>query len=355
MKMFCILVVNIGSTSTKVAMFGDRECLFQETINHAPGVITGLDGFGEWFRFHRQAVEGFLKNNREKIKQMDLVVSRGGLTRSIQAGAYRITDAMLHDLRSGEYGWHPCNVGPAIAHEIAKRFGAEAVIYDSPVSDEMMPIARFSGLKDIKRCAAFHVLSQKSAAKRAASKMQLPYGKASFVVAHMGGGITVCAHQNGRMIDGTHGLGEGAFTPQRTGSLPLQGIIQLCFSGKYTQNELHRELFGKGGVHSYLATHDVAAIEDRVASGDADAELVLRAMGYQISKEIGAMAAVLSGRVDAVVLTGNLTRAETVMDEIRQRISSPAPLLVFHGEDELEALAAGGVAVLNRQEIIKEY
>jgi len=355
MKMFSILVVNIGSTSTKAAMFGNRECLFKETINHAPDIITGLDGFGEWFQFHRQAVEGFLKNNRKKIKQMDLVVSRGGLTRSIQAGAYRITDAMLHDLRSGEYGWHPCNVGPAIAHEIAKRFGAEAIIYDSPVSDEMMPIARFSGLKDIKRGAAFHVLSQKSAAKRAASKMKLSYGKASFVVAHMGGGITVCAHQNGRMIDGTHGLGEGSFTPQRTGSLPLQSIIQLCFSGGYTQNELHRELFGKGGVHSYLATHDVAAIEDRVARGDPNAELVLRAMGYQISKEIGAMASVLSGRVDAVVLTGNLTRAETVMDEIRQRILLLAPLLVFHGEDELKVLAAGGAAVLRQKEIVKEY
>ncbi|MBU2620885.1 MAG: butyrate kinase [Pseudomonadota bacterium] len=353
--MFSILVVNIGSTSTKAAMFGNRECLFKETINHAPDIITGLDGFGEWFQFHRQAVEGFLKNNRKKIKQMDLVVSRGGLTRSIQAGAYRITDAMLHDLRSGEYGWHPCNVGPAIAHEIAKRFGAEAIIYDSPVSDEMMPIARFSGLKDIKRGAAFHVLSQKSAAKRAASKMKLSYGKASFVVAHMGGGITVCAHQNGRMIDGTHGLGEGSFTPQRTGSLPLQSIIQLCFSGGYTQNELHRELFGKGGVHSYLATHDVAAIEDRVARGDPNAELVLRAMGYQISKEIGAMASVLSGRVDAVVLTGNLTRAETVMDEIRQRILLLAPLLVFHGEDELKVLAAGGAAVLRQKEIVKEY
>jgi len=355
MKMFSILVVNIGSTSTKAAMFGNRECLFKETINHAPDIITGLDGFGEWFQFHRQAVEGFLKNNRKKIKQMDLVVSRGGLTRSIQAGAYRITDAMLHDLRSGGYGWHPCNVGPAIAHEIAKRFGAEAIIYDSPVSDEMMPIARFSGLKDIKRGAAFHVLSQKSAAKRAASKMKLSYGKASFVVAHMGGGITVCAHQNGRMIDGTHGLGEGSFTPQRTGSLPLQSIIQLCFSGGYTQNELHRELFGKGGVHSYLATHDVAAIEDRVARGDPNAELVLRAMGYQISKEIGAMASVLSGRVDAVVLTGNLTRAETVMDEIRQRILLLAPLLVFHGEDELKVLAAGGAAVLRQKEIVKEY
>jgi len=157
------------------------------------------------------------------------------------------------------------------------------------------------------------------------------------------------------VIDGTHGLNEGPFTPQRTGTLPLQSIIKLCFSGKFTQNGLNHKLFGQGGVHSYLGTHDIAAVEARVAEGDAEAEPVLRAMGYQISKEIGALAAVLSGRVDAVVLTGNLTRAKTAMDEIRRRISFVAPLLVFPGENELEVLAAGGAAVLKQKEIVKEY
>ena len=354
-NMSCILVINIGSTSTKIGIFKDRGCLFKETINHAPDQLADLKGFEERFRFHRQAVESIFKKYREKIKYPALVVSRGGLTRPIETGAYRITAAMLKDLRSGDYGWHPCNVGPTIAYEIANRFGVEAIIYDSPVSDEMMPIARFSGLKGIKRRAAFHVLSQKSVARRAASELKLSYDKASFIVVHMGGGITVCVHKNGRIIDGTHGLNEGPFTPQRSGTLPLQSIIKLCFSGKFTLNGLNRKLFGQGGTHSYLGTYDIAAVEARVAEGDAEAEPVLRAMGYQISKEIGALAAVLSGRADAVVLTGNLTRAKTVMDEIRRRISFIARLLVFPGEDELDVLAAGGAAVLKQKEIVKEY
>ena len=185
--------------------------------------------------------------------------------------------------------------------------------------------------------------------------LKLSYSKSSFIVAHIGGGITICAHKNGRIIDGTHGLNEGPFTPQRTGALPLQDLITLCFSEQFTQQEINRKLFGHGGVHSYLGTYDIAAVEASVAEGDAEAEPVLRAMGYQISKEIGALAAVLSGRVDAVVLTGNLTRSKTVMDEIRRRISFVARLLVFPGEDELQVLAAGGAAVLKQKEIVKEY
>jgi len=348
-------VINIGSTSTKIGMFKDRGCLLKETINHAPDQLDDLKGFEERLRFHRQAVEDVIKGSLEKMEHLALVVSRGGLTRSVKTGAYQITAAMLKDLRSGDYGWHPCNVGPAIAYEIANRFGVKAIIYDSPVSDEMMPIARFSGLKGIKRRAAFHVLSQKSAARRAASELKLSYGKASFIVAHLGGGITVCAHKNGRIIDGSHGINEGPFTPQRTGALPLQDLITLCFSGKLTLNGLNRKLFGQGGVHSYLGTHDIAAVEVSVAEGDAEAEPVLRAMGYQISKEIYSMAAVLEGKADAVVLTGNLCKADTVMTEIRRRVAFIAPLLIFKGEDELKALAAGGVLALNHNEALKEY
>ena len=329
--------------------------MFKETLNHTSERMTGLNEFEKCLKFHKRAVDGILDSHGEKIKHLNIVVSRGGLTRPIKAGAYRITESMLNDLRSGGYGWHPCNVGPAIAYEIANRFEAKAIIYDSPVSDEMMPIARFSGLKDVKRRAAFHVLSQKSAARKAASDLKLSYSKSSFIVAHMGGGITICAHKNGRIIDGTHGLNEGPFTPQRTGTLPLQNLITLCFSGQFTQKEINYKLFGQGGVHSYLCTHDIAAVEDRIARGDAEAELVLRAMGYQICKEIYSMAAVLEGKADAVVLTGNLCKADTVMTEIRRRVAFIAPLLIFKGEDELKALAAGGVLVINQEEVLKEY
>lgn len=350
-----ILVINIGSTSTKVGFYKDPNFLFKETIDHTSEQMAGLNEFEKWLKFHKRAVDGILDRHGEKIKHLDIAVSRGGLTRPIKTGAYQITESMLKDLRSGGYGWHPCNVGPAIAYEIASRFKAKAIIYDSPVSDEMMPIARFAGLKGVKRRAAFHVLSQKSAAKKAASDLKLSYGKSSFIVAHMGGGITVCAHKNGRIIDGTHGINEGPFTPQRTGTLPLQDLITLCFSGQLTQKEINRKLFGQGGVHSYLCTHDIAAVENRISRGDTEAKLVLRAMGYQISKEICSMAAVLEGKVDAVVLTGNLCKANTVINEIRNRVNSLSPVLIYPDEDELKSLAEGGLGVLRRFEITGIY
>lgn len=350
-----ILVINIGSTSTKVGFYKDPDFLFKETIDHTSEQMAGLKEFEEWLKFHKRVVDGIIDSHGEKIKHLNIAVSRGGLTRPIKTGAYRITESMLKDLRSGDYGWHPCNVGPAIAYEIASRFKAKAIIYDSPVSDEIMPIARFAGLRSIKRRAAFHVLSQKSAVRKAALDLKLSYSKASFIVAHMGGGITICAHKNGRIIDGTHGINEGPFTPQRTGALPLQDLITLCFSGQFTQKEINRKLFGQGGIHSYLCTHDIAAVEDRIFRGDTKAKLVLRAMGYQISKEICSMTAVFEGKVDAVVLTGNLCKANTVMVEIQRRVAFIAPLLIFQDEDEMEALAKGGVAVFRQKESAKEY
>jgi len=350
-----ILVINIGSTSTKVGFFKYPDFLFKETIDHTSEQMAGLKEFEKWLKFHKRAVDCILDSHSEKIKHLDIAVSRGGLTRPIKAGAYRITESMLNDLRSGDYGWHPCNVGPAIAYEIAKRFEAKSIIYDSPVSDEMMPIARFAGLKGVKRRAAFHVLSQKASARKAASDLKLSYSKSSFIVAHMGGGITICAHKNGRIIDGTHGLNEGPFTPQRTGMLPLQDLIKLCFSGQFTQKKINHKLFGQGGVHSYLGTHDIAAVENRISSGDTEAELVLRAMGYQISKEICSMAAVLEGKVNAIVLTGNLCKANTVTNEISNRVNSLSPVLIYPGEDELKSLAKGGLGVLRSFEITRIY
>ena len=350
-----ILVINIGSTSTKVGFYKEPDFLFRETIDPTSEQMAGLNDFDKWLKFHKRAVDGILESHGEEIKHLDIAVSRGGLTRPIKTGAYRITESMLKDLRSGNYGWHPCNVGPAIAYEIANRFKAKAIIYDSPVSDEMIPIARFTGLKGVKRRAAFHVLSQKSAARKAASDLKLSYSKSSFIVAHMGGGITICAHKNCIIIYGSHCINEGPFSPQRTGTLPLQDLITLCFSGQFTQKEINLKLFGQGGVHSYLGTHDIAAVENRISRGDAEAERVLRAMGYQISKDICSMAAVLEGKADVVVLTGNLCKADTVTNEIRNRVNSLSPVLIYTGEDELKSLAEGGLGVLRSFETIRIY
>jgi len=350
-----ILVINIGSTSTKVGLFSDENILSKETIDHAVKDLAQLHGYDAWLRFHQAMVEKFFKSHKGRLERFHLVVSRGGLTKPVETGAYLINDAMLRDLRSGQYGWHPCNVGPAIAYEIAKRLEVKAIIYDSPVADEMEPLARVSGLKGIERKSAFHVLSQKSAARKAAEELGIHYEQGHFIVSHLGGGITICAHKKGRIIDGTHGLSEGPFTPQRTGALPLQEFMNLCFSGQFTQEELSRKLFGQGGVYSYLGAHDIAAVEQNAKKGDEKALLILKTMAYQISKDICAMAAVLAGRVDSIVLTGNLCNARTVVNEIRSRVDFLAHFLVYPGEDELENLALGGMNILRQGETVREY
>ncbi|WP_299982910.1 butyrate kinase [Desulfobacula sp.] len=350
-----IFIINIGSTSTRAGMFMDNDPVFTETINHSPGKTAELKTFKDWYKFNLNVIDDILNRYQARITNLDLVVSRGGLTHPIKTGAYLINQSMIVDLTSGRYGWHPCNTGPVIAKKIADSYKTKAIIFDSPMSDEMLPIAKFSGLKGVERCAAFHVLSHKAAAKRAAAKLNISYNKSSFIVVHMGGGITICAHQNGRMIDGTHGINEGPFTPQRAGTLPLQKIIQLSFSGRYSQEELNQKLFGSGGVASYLGTHDIKQLEEKISKGDTKIRQVLEAMGYQISKEIGSMAVVLSGHIDAIAITGSLSHAKTIMEEIQNRISFLARVLILPDEDELVTLAAGGISVLNRNEEIQIY
>lgn len=350
-----ILVINIGSTSTKVGLFVDQVPVFRETIGHSAEELAQLQGYDEWLRFHHNAVNDVLLRHTEMLEDLDLVVSRGGLTRPLEGGAYWTNEGMLRDLRSGDYGWHPCNVGPEIGSRLASKFGVDAMIYDSPVTDELSPLARYSGLKGVDRESAFHVLSQKSAARKAARDLNILYQEANFIVAHLGGGITIGAHLKGEVVDGTHGLGEGPFTPQRTGSLPVNKVVGLCFSGGFSKEELNRRLFSQGGIYSYLGTHDTGAIEERVARGDSEALLVLEAMAYQISKDIAAMAAVLRGEVDAVVLTGNVCKAKTVIEEIRNRISFLGAVCIYPGEDELENLALGGDSVLATDVKVKEY
>jgi butyrate kinase len=353
--MHLILVINIGSTSTKVDLFSDENVLFKETIDHTAKDLAQLHGYDAWLRFHRDTIEKILEKHEHRFSRLDLVVSRGGLTKPVEGGAYLINNAMLHDLRSVKYGWHPCNVGPAIAYEIAKGLEAKAIIYDSPVADEMEPLARVSGLKGIERKAAFHVLSQKSAARKAAEKLGIHYNQGHFIVVHLGGGITICAHEKGRIIDGTHGLSEGPFTPQRTGALPLLDVLSLFYSTGITEEELSRRLYSQGGMRSYLGTHDIATVEQQARSGSKEAKFLLAAMGYQISKGICSMAAVLKGRLSAVVLTGNLCKAKTILAEIQDRTSFLGPLLIYPGEDELESLSFGGLAVLRGYEIPKVY
>lgn len=345
-RKFHILTINIGSTSTKLGLFANEISLFKETVDHKGEEFFSIGGVGERLSFHRQVIDQILAKHPEKEKRVDLIVSRGGVTHPLNSGPYLITDAMCRDLESTRYGWHPSNLGPLLAHQIAEERGVQAIIFDSPVTDEMEPIARISGLKEIERKAAFHVLNQKSAARKAAIRFKKGYEELNMIVAHLGGGITICAHKQGKIIDGTHGLNEGPFTPQRSGALPLKSIIELCFSGRFKKEELEAHLMDRGGLVSYLETHDIKEIEERIKGGDKDAHLIIKAMCYQVGKDIGAMATVLKGNVDTIVLTGNLCYSALIVEEIKLNVGFIAPIVVFPGDDELENLALGGLEVL---------
>lgn len=337
--MFRIFAINVGSTSIKLGVFQDETPVFKETV----GTGGGEGGLSHYQKILDEVVDRYVSVG----EKFDLIVSRGGLTRPLESGAYLINEAMCRDLREARYGWHPSNWGPLLAYEMAQRMGICAVVFDTPVVDEMEPVARISGLKEIERGAAFHVLSQKAAGRKAARQLDTSYESLNLVIAHLGGGISICAHRRGRMIDGTHGLSEGPFTPQRSGALPLEGVIELCFSGLFRgKKEVMAYLTRNGGLVSYLGTYEIPEVEARIRSGDKEAELILRAMCYQVAKEIGAMAVVLRAKPDAIVLTGNLCHSEFIVNEVKSYVESLAPVLVFPGEDELEALALGGLEVL---------
>jgi butyrate kinase len=355
---FRILTINVGSTSTKVGLFADETPLFKETVNHTKDELSQSASMREMLSFRQRVIDRVLAGHPESEQLFDLIVSRGGLTHPLKSGPYLITDAMCQDLSEATYGWHPTNVGPLIANQIGKeRGGVPAIISDSPVTDEMEPIAKISGLKEVVRKAAFHVLNQKSAARKAAGRFGKAYEAMNFIVCHLGGGITICAHRQGRIIDGTHGLSEGPFTPQRSGSLPWESVIDLSFSGRFTKDELKNHFLSHGGLVSYLGTHDIKEIERKIKEGDKEAYIIIQAMCYQASKDIGAMASVLKGKIDAVVLTGNLCYSTLIVNEITSAIGFLAPLDVVPGEDELENLALNGLEVLRSKGLsaIQEY
>lgn len=342
-----ILVINIGSTSTKLGLFADEIPVFKETLDHKEEDLSSLDGVHARLSFHKEVIDKTLAAGSEDGITLDLIVSRGGASRPLKSGPYLITDAMCNDLQNSRYGWHPTNLGPLIARRIGEERGVPAIIFDSPMTDEMERVARISGLNGIERKAGFHVLNQKSAAKKAARKLGKAYEDLNLVVGHLGGGITICAHRKGRMIDGTHGLNEGPFTPQRPGSLPLKDIMDLSFSARFKKREdLEAYLMGQGGLVSYLGTYNMKEIGARIREGDKEAHLITQAMCYQIAKEIGAMASVLKGEVAAIVLTGNLCYSSLIVEEIRPYVDFIAPIVIFSGDDELENLAMGGLEVL---------
>ncbi|TVQ38421.1 MAG: butyrate kinase [Spirochaetaceae bacterium] len=355
-KKYRILAVNPGSTSTKIAVFDDDLQRFECVIRHDSGQLAPFATIGEQYEFRKSVILDQLVKNGFEAASLHAVVGRGGLIHPVDGGTYAVNDLMLTDLKRGVLGEHASNLGGLIAREIADERGCPAFIVDPVVVDELEPVARYSGVPEIERSSIFHALNQKAVARRAAQARGGAYQDYRFIVVHMGGGITVGVHRNGRVVDVNDGLnGEGPFTPERSGGLPALKIVTLCFSGSVVENELARRIKGSGGLVAYLGTNDAREVNRRIEAGDSQALAVYEAMAYQVAKEIGAMAVVLEGRIDAILLTGGLAHDRRFCGWIEQRAGFLAPVEVYPGEDEMRALAGGALRVLEGRESVREY
>jgi butyrate kinase len=354
-KPWSILVLNVGSTSTKLAWFKGSKLAVLETVPYAREDPALPSSIPAQLPHREKDVLDFLKRHGINPKEIDVFVSRGGLGRPAPAGVYGVDDAMCRDLIEGKYGMHPSCLGSVIALNFSRRYGAQAIVVDPPSTDEFHPLARISGLPEIERKSVFHCLNQKTAARHLAAELGVKYQEINIVVAHLGGGITIGAHEKGRVIDCTHGLAEGPFTPERAGALPTCDLVNLVFSGTLDREQLQSRLVGKGGLCAYLGTTDVRKVEEMVRDGDERAKLILEAMIYQIAKDIGTMCVVLKGAVDGIILTGGMAHSEMLADGIKKWVSFLAPVFVFAGEDEMTALAEGALRVLLKEEEIKKY
>ncbi len=351
-----LLIMNPGSTSTKIGVYDGEKQILEETLRHSSEEIEKFNTIYDQFEFRKEVILKVLKEKNFDINTLNGVVGRGGLLKPIESGTYKVNEAMLEDLKVGVQGQHASNLGGIIASEIGKSLNVPAFIVDPVVVDEMQAEARISGIPEIERKSKFHALNQKAVAKRYAKENNKKYDEINLIVTHMGGGVSVGAHKAGKVVDVNNALdGEGPFSPERSGGLPIGDLMKLCYSGKYTLEEMQKKISGKGGVVAYLDTNDFRALEEKATSGDAKAKLILDAFVFQVSKEIGKCAAVLCGKVDAILLTGGIAYSKIVTAAIKDMIGFVAPVVVYPGEDELLALAQGGLRVLNGEEQGKEY
>jgi len=355
-KTFRILVINPGSTSTKVALFENIKELFMSSIMHSEKELQPFSKIADQHEFRVNVIEKSLGENSMDIQTLDCVVGRGGLLHPIPSGTYEVNEKMLQDLGKAEWGEHASNLGGIIAYDIGQEVGIPAFIVDPVVVDEMRPEARISGIPDIERRSIFHALNQKAVARIAAQELGLKYEEANLIVVHMGGGISVGAHEKGKVIDVNNALnGDGPFSPERAGGVPVGQLVELCFSGKYTEDELKKRLVGKGGVVAYLGTNDMRRVEKEFLSGDEKIKLIYSAMAYQVAKEIGVCATVLKGKVHRIVLTGGLAYDNHFVGLIRERVEWIAGISVYPGEEEMKSLAMGALRVLRGEEKAKIY
>ncbi|MBW6478674.1 MAG: butyrate kinase [Bacteroidales bacterium] len=343
-----LLAINPGSTTTKIAVFRNTREMFLKTIRHSCEDIEKFEKITDQYEFRRDIILKELKDAEIVIENIQVVVGRGGLVKPIKSGVYEMNDALINDLKVGVLGQHASNLGGLIAHEIAQSLPeARAFIADPVVVDELDDIARISGHPEIERISIFHALNQKAIARQHARAVAQTYEALNLIVAHLGGGISVGAHYQGRVIDVNQALdGDGPFSPERSGSLPVGALVKLCFSGKYTEKQIKKMITGRGGLVAYLGTNDAYEVEKIALSGDEKAKLIYDAMAYQVAKEIGAMSTVLKGDVDAILLTGGIAYGKPFVDRLTERIRHISPVYVYPGEDEMRALAMNGLMVM---------
>jgi len=356
-KMNRILAINPGSTSTKIAVFEGSKQIFLKNIKHSSEEIAGFEKITDQYEFRKNIILEELKNANIEINTLQIIVGRGGLVKPIPSGVYEVNEAMMADLKVGVLGQHASNLGGLIANDIAKSIsGARAFIADPVVVDELHDLARISGHPLFERQSIFHALNQKAIARTHAKSQNKNYEDMNLIVAHLGGGISVGAHQKGKVIDVNQALdGDGPFSPERSGTLPAGALVKLCFNKKYSFVEIARMITGQGGYVAYLGTNDAYKVETDAIAGDAKSQLIQDAMAYQVAKEIGAMSTVLFGQVDAILLTGGIAYGKPFIDSVIKRIAHIAPVQVYPGEDEMKALAMNGLMVINNEIDVKEY
>jgi len=357
MKKRLILAINPGSTSTKIALFEEENLIFEKNIEHNVSELSNFKRITEQFQFRKNLIITELESCQIQFSEIKAVVGRGGLVKPIESGVYAINKKMLEDLQSGVMGEHASNLGGLIANDIASELsGVQAFIVDPVVVDEMCEVAKISGHPEIKRRSIFHALNHKAVARHYAASIGKQYENLNLIIAHLGGGVSVGAHCNGKVIDVNNALnGDGPFSPERSGGLPAGQLVELCFSGKYSHNEIKSMLTGKGGMVAYLGTNSFKEVCKMAADGNSEAKLILDAFVYQVAKEIGAMAAVLKGKVDAVILTGGMAYDSAMTNSIKQMVNFIADVVVYAGEDEMKALAFNVLQALDNKIRVKTY
>lgn len=351
-----VLVINPGSTSTKIGVFEDQTELFTEHVSHSAEEIAAFPTIGSQYEFREKHIREFLDRRGFDIKGLSCVVGIGGLLKPIPGGVYAVNEAMKAELRAALNGEHASNLGALIADALAKEIGVPAFIADPVVVDELEDVARICGHKVFKKRSIFHALNQKAVARRWARERGKRYEDVNLIVAHMGGGVSVGLHKRGRVVDVNNALnGEGPFSPERTGTLPAGELAKLCFSGKYTEKQVLKMITGQGGLVSLADTNDMRVLEARYKKGDPEGVLIYEAFIYNVAKAIGALAAAAAGKLDGIIITGGIAHGKPVQEKLEAYCGWIAPLTAYPGEGELEALAQAGLSVVSGERKAQEY